>query len=63
MDALNPSLTVIIKLGSIARHAEEVISPGVHPLDAVAIQGLLEDPEVVEWMADADKLALLPVMR
>lgn len=52
-----------IKLGSIARHAEELLSPEGHAFDRVALEALLSDPEVVEWMAAADAAALLPVRR
>lgn len=63
MDALKPPVTVLIKLGSIARHADEAASPRGHPADAAAIRSLLDDPEVREWMTAADALALLPVKR
>jgi hypothetical protein len=62
-DALHPSVTALVKLGSIARHAEELLSPDAHEFDAAAIRSLLADPEVVEWMASADALSLLPVGR
>lgn len=63
MDPRHPTLSVLVKLGSIARHADELSGPGGHPADQGAIDSLLRDPEVVEWMAAADKLALLPVKR
>lgn len=55
--------TTLIKLGSIARHAEELIDPGGHPLDAEAIRGLLADPEIIAVLDALDRLALLPVKR
>lgn len=61
--ALHPTASTLIKLGSIARHVEELFGPGGHALDRAAIEGLLSDPEVREWMAAADALALLPVAR
>jgi hypothetical protein len=63
VNPLDPPKGVLIKLGSIARHADEVLSPGAHELDVAAIKSLLVDPEVVAWMAAADVLALLPVKR
>lgn len=51
-----------IKLMSIAVHAEEYIETG-HPLDASAIQGLLDDPEVKTERTRLDEMALLPVKR
>lgn len=56
-------LGLAVKLGSIARHADELLSPGGHEADANAIRSLLTDPEVAEWMAHADSMALLPVKR
>lgn len=53
---------VIIKLMSLAVHAEEYIETG-EPIDAAAIQGLLTDPEIVEIRAKLDGMALLPVKR
>jgi hypothetical protein len=63
MDPLSPPASVLVKLGSIARHSEEMLSPGGHDFDRQAIIGLLADPEVQEWMDAADRLALLPVPR
>lgn len=63
MDVLKPTASVLIKLGSIARHVEEALAPDGHPLDLAAVKGLLADPEVKAWMTDADALALLPVKR
>lgn len=53
----------LVKLGSIARHAEELVGPGGHSADRAAIEALLQDPAVAEFMAEADRLALLPVLR
>lgn len=58
-----PGMTLLVKLGSIAVHAEELLSPGGHAFDAKALDGLLNDPEVKEWLAQMNKLALLPVKR
>lgn len=63
MSVIHPSKAVVIKLGSIARHAQEMIGPSGHPVDVQAIRALLSDPEVAEWMEQADAMALLPVMR
>jgi hypothetical protein len=52
-----------VKLGSIARHVEELVGPAPHVVDKHAIEALLGDPEVVEWMKAADNMALLPVPR
>jgi len=63
MNWKEPGLTLLVKLGSIAVHAEELMSPGAHPLDISALEGLLNDLEVKEWLAKMNKLALLPVKR
>ena len=61
--ALHPSLSVLCKLGSIARHVDEFLSPGGHDFDRVEIGVLLRDPEVRAWMAEMDAAAMLPVKR
>jgi hypothetical protein len=53
----------LVKLGSIARHAEELIGPGGHPTDADTIRSLLQDPDVTKLMQQMDDMALLPVAR
>lgn len=58
-----PSLSLLVKLGSIAVHVEEAIAPGGHEYDWTAIRGLLSDPEVVAWRAAMDAQAFLPKKR
>jgi hypothetical protein len=64
---MNTGLGLVVKLGSIAVHAEELLdglkSGAWSPLDIEAIRSLLDDPEVKEFRVEADKLALLPVKR
>ena len=60
---LSPPASLLIKLGSIAVHVEELLAPGGHAFDRSAIEQLLADPEVVAWRVEADKLALLPKKR
>lgn len=62
-DPLKPSLTLLMKLGSIAVHAEEIISPGRHQFDIACTETLLSDPEIKEWIAAMDKMAFLPKKR
>lgn len=52
----------MIKLMSLAVHAEEFIETG-EPLDAMTIVSILGDPEVVELRKSLDEMALLPVKR
>lgn len=60
-------LSLLVKLGSIAVHAEEVLeSPAaanVNPADFAAISTLLVDPEVVEWRKLMDGSGFLPKKR
>ena len=44
IEPFRPSLALLVKLGSIAVHAAEYISPDGHPFDKNAIQSLLDDP-------------------
>lgn len=48
-DPLKPELTLLVKLGSIAVHADEFIDSG-HAFDKLAIVGLLEDDEIKQWI-------------
>lgn len=54
--------TLVIKLMSLAVHAEEFIETG-NLFDAGVIRGILTDPEIVERRMALEKLALLPVKR
>jgi hypothetical protein len=62
-DMLKPSLPLLVKLGSIVVHAQELTSPDGHVFDRVAMETLLRDPDVRAWLADMDKAAMLPKMR
>ena len=62
-DPLTPSPALLAKLGSIAVHAEEMLSPSGHVLDKAALESVMADPEVVEWVDAMRKMAMLPVKR
>ena len=62
-DMTKPSLGLLVKLGSIAVHADEILSPHREAVDVDAIRSLLEDVEVREWLAQMSKAAFLPVKR
>jgi hypothetical protein len=62
-DPLTPPVTVLIKLGSIAVHTDEYTGPDGHPYDLTVIKGLLDDPEIKEWIELMDKMAFLPKKR
>lgn len=63
MNPLTPEASLLVKLGSIAVHAEEMLSPDGHPLDKHALQCLLRDAEVVQWREKMNLMGLLPVKR
>ena len=62
-DPLSPSVSLLVKLGSLAVHIEEIISPSGHPFDKDAIKTLLDDAEVISWLKAMDAMAMLPVKR
>lgn len=63
MSALKPTESLLAKLGSIAVHAEEFIEPDRHLFDKIALEGLLQDPEIREWLNDMALLAMIPHKR
>jgi hypothetical protein len=56
-------LTLLMKLGSIAIHAEELLSPDGREADKSALLGLLADAEVQEFLRSEEMRVLLPVKR
>lgn len=62
-DPTKPSATLLIKLGSIIVHYQEMTSSKGHQYDAYALQTLEQDSEVKEWMEQMAKMAFLPVKR
>lgn len=60
---LAPPPSLLIKLGSIIVHYQELNSPSGHAFDKTTIDSLLEDVEVKNWMIEMDRLALLPKKR
>lgn len=56
-------VVLLCKVGSIVVHADELTSPGGHSFDLVALENLLRDPQVVAWLAEMQRLALVPVAR
>ncbi len=53
---------LVIKLMSLAIHAEEFIETG-HPADADAVKGLLADHDIKSKREELASMALLPVKR
>lgn len=62
-DPFKPSISLLVKLGSIAVHVEELLSTKGHDFDKRALDSLLTDPEVWEWRQQMDKMAMLPLKR
>lgn len=60
---LTPSATLLVKLGSLITHYQERNSKTGHYVDEVVISALERDKEVIGWLYDMEKLALLPVKR
>jgi hypothetical protein len=44
-------------------HADEFLSPDGHPFDKRAFDGLINDPEIKEWIEAMNEMALLPRKR
>lgn len=63
VDPLNPSMSLLIKLGSAVVHADEFLSPNGHPVDKSAFAQLVVDVEVSEWIESMTKQGFLPVKR
>lgn len=54
--AKSPPLSLLAKLGSVAVHAEELLSPDGHSFDRTALEQILRDPEVTAWIKDMGPL-------
>jgi hypothetical protein len=54
-------LTLVVKLASVAVHAQEMLSPDGHEFDGVALERVANDPEVAAWLKTLGPLA--PVKR
>ena len=57
------SYTLQAKLGSLAVHAEEMLSDKGHHFDVEVIKAILGDAEVRDWLDGLRKMAMLPVKR
>lgn len=58
---LRPPISLLCKLGSIAVHADELLSPCGHPFDKAVLLQLLQDSEVKSWISNMK--AFMPVKR
>ena len=62
-DPFVPSAQLLIQLGSIIIHYEEMTSAGGHHDDKAAIDSLRKLPEVQEWFKAMDEMSFLPKKR
>ena len=62
-DPLKPAVSVLCKLGSIAIHVQEMLSAKGHHFDKLALESLMQDKELTDWLHDMDKLAMIPKAR
>lgn len=63
IDPLKPSATLLIKLGSMIVHYDEMLSSNGDEFDKLALDSLTNDPEVQEWLFAMNTMAFLPVKR
>ncbi len=52
---------MLVKLGSIAVHVEEIMSPNSHSFDKHALETVLNDKEVQDWIKSMG--AFMPAKR
>lgn len=62
-DPMRPGAGLLVKLGSIAVHADEALSVDGHDFDLAAFRQLIIDPEVAAWLSAMDAMAMLPKKR
>ena len=59
---MKPNQGLLMKLGSIIVHLEELLETDIHT-DLKAAQSLISDAEVVTWLREMTAKGLLPVKR
>ncbi len=57
------SLVLAAKLGSLVVHVQEYLSRNSNPVDRSAIETIINDPEIAEWIKVLEKDALVSVKR
>lgn len=62
-DPLKPSAALLCKLGSIAVHAEELMSSDGHAFDKVALESVLADNDVRCWLVQMGSMSMIPLKR
>lgn len=62
-EPLAPAASLLVKVASILVHFDEFHGPYGHALDFFELTRLLEDPEVLDWLAEMTLRGLAPVQR
>ena len=60
---LSPSAGLLCKLASVVVHVDELYSAGDHEFDRVALNAVINDREVQQWIEEMRKLGMAPVKR
>lgn len=60
---LRPPASLLCKLGSIAVHADEMLSDDGHAFDRLALVSLITDPEVASWIQKMSSAQMVPQKR
>jgi hypothetical protein len=60
---LRPSMALLVKLGSIAIHCDEMLSSEGHNFDRLAIESILNDKEVRDFIEEGQRTQMLPMKR
>ncbi len=64
MNPLKPDPRLLVTLGSIVVHTEEMLDTKKgHVFDLETLQAMLNSKEIQEWLAEMNKMALIPVKR
>jgi hypothetical protein len=60
---LQPSASLLCKIGSIVGHIEEAMTVSGHEFDLLALKALLADTEVQRWLGAMGAMAMIPLKR
>jgi hypothetical protein len=63
IDPLTPCASTLCKLGSIAVHVQEMLTPSGRYFDRIALEQLLKDAEVISWLGAMRQQDYVPEMR
>lgn len=63
VDTYAPSISLLVKLGSLAVHVDEYFGGKGHSFDEEAMETIIWDREVRAWLAAMDAVGFLPIRR